>query len=445
MGAKLAVAWIVTLAAMLQVGGQPAWGADAWPDLERESAALVPDLELLYEDIHRNPELSGAERRTSSRLASELRTLGFSVDDRFGGEGVFGVVGVLENGPGPTVMMRTETDALPVVEQTGASYASTVRITDPSGDEVGVMHACGHDIHMVSVIGAARLLAAHRESWSGTLMVVAQPDEERGRGAKALLEAGLFEKFPRPDFLLALHVDAQLAVGKLGYTEGFIRANVNSVDIVVNGKGGHGAYPEYANDPVPAAAAIISALQTIVSREVSPLDSAVVTVGTVHGGTKRNVIPGSVKLELTVRTYSDATRVAVLDSIERVATSTARSYGLPEPQVVVLERYTPAAYNTPELVRRLVARFDTVFGPGNVVSRNPTMGGDDFGRYGREEPRIPSVMLRLGSVDEQLLKDPDSLPSLHSPTFLPDKAAIENGVIAMSAALLELLGRPDAR
>lgn len=398
----------------------------------------------LYESLHRNPELSFREVKTARRIAAEMTLAGFDVTREIGGHGV---VAVLKNGPGSTVMVRTDMDALPVREQTGKPYASTVTAVDENNQTVSVMHACGHDMHMTTAVGTARWLAAHRDQWQGTLMIVAQPAEERGAGARAMLADGLFERFPRPDYNLALHVSADLPAGTIGYASGYAMANVDSVDIVVKGIGGHGAYPHLTKDPIVLAARIISDLQTLVSRELSPLDPGVITVGSIHGGTKRNVIADSVTLKLTVRSYSDTARVVLLDGITRIATAEARGYGLPEhllPQVNRGDFYTPAVYNDPTLNQRLLPVLRQRLGDAAVIEVPPVMGGEDFARYGRVVPRIPSHMFALGSVApstfEQAKSNGTTLPSLHSPFFAPEPyQTVETGINAMTAMVLALM------
>lgn len=301
-------------------------------------------------------------------------------------------------------MLRTDTDGLPVAEQTGLPYASTASGVELTGRTVSVMHACGHDVHMAVVIGVARALAKRRSEWSGTLMAIAQPAEERGTGARIMLEDGLFERFPRPDYNLGLHVVPTLPAGTVGYVSGWMMANVDSVDIIVHGIGTHGAYPHAGKDPIVLAAAIIMDLQTLVSREIAPLEPAVVTVGSMHAGTKHNIISDRALLQLTVRSYSDDVRSKLLSGIERIAINQARAFGLPEdklPEVMVGDEYTPALWNDPTLVARSVEVFKREIGEDNVIAAQREMGGEDFARYGLVEPRIPSFMLRLGSISRE--------------------------------------------
>jgi len=350
-------------------------------DIENRVEKAYPDLEKLYFELHANPELSLLEEKTAERLSARLKALGFEVTS---GVGKHGVVAVLKNGDGPTVLIRTDMDALPVVEETGAPYASKVKTQNSSGQEVGVMHACGHDIHMTSWVGVAGLLTQMKEKWKGTLVMIAQPAEEVGAGARAMLADGLFERFPRPDYCLAMHVGADLEAGKVAYLSGYAMANVDSVDITVRGIGGHGAYPHKTKDPVVIAAQMILAFQTIVSREIPPIDPAVITVGSIHGGAKHNVIPDEVKLQLTVRSYSDEVRSQLLSRIEEVAQGIARTAGVPEeraPIVQLKDEYTPATYNSPELADPTAEVFKKLLGAENVVLTKPTLGGEDFGLH----------------------------------------------------------------
>jgi len=401
-------------------------------------------LEELYLHYHTHPELSFAEHNTAKRMASELRKLGYQVTENIGGTGV---VGVLKNGEGKTVLIRTDMDALPVIEETGKSYASNVTTTDSEGKTVGVMHACGHDVHMTVWTGTARTLVELKNQWKGTVVFTGQPAEERSGGAKAMLADGLFEKFPKPDYAIALHVNAGLAAGKVGYSSGYSMANVDMMDITVYGRGGHGALPQTTIDPVVLAARIVLDLQTIVSREIAPSDPAVVTVGSIHGGSKGNVIPDEVKLELTLRSYSDEVRNAIIEKINRICKGLAISAGLPEgkyPKIHVRDETTPSLYNDPALVARISKVFQQTIGPENVIAVPPAMVGEDFGRYGRTEDKIPIMMYWLGAVEpakiEAARRGEITLPSLHSSKFAPlPEATIKTGVTTMTAALLDLL------
>jgi amidohydrolase len=412
-------------------------------DITRREAAEHASLDALYKHLHTHPELSLQEEATSARLAEELKKLGFEVTTGVGGHGV---VGVLENGKGPTVLVRTDMDALPVTEQTGLSYASKVRVRDKAGNDVGVMHACGHDMHMTCWVGTARVLAGLKDRWQGTLVFIGQPAEEIGAGARAMLQDGLFKKFPRPDYCLALHCDARQAHGHIAYTDGLALANVDTVDILVRGKGGHGAAPHTTVDPIVLAARIVLDLQTIVSRETNPTDPAVVTVGSIHGGTKHNIIPSEVKLQLTVRTTKDAVRKHTLDAIERIAKAAAMGAGAPEPEVKVDPgEFTPALLNESKLTQKTVALFKEVLGADKVHERPPVMGGEDFGRYGREG--IPIFLYFLGTLPPERVAEAERegakpLPSLHSDQYYPvPDPSIKTGVLTMSLAVLNLMGK----
>jgi hippurate hydrolase len=429
-------------------GGEP--DRPVPPALKEEAAQVnqrieadYPRLEALYRYLHAHPELSLHEARTAARLARELREAGFTVTEKVGG---YGVVGVLRNGKGPTVLVRTDMDALPVTEKTGLPYASTVRTRDAQGREVGVMHACGHDLHMVSWTGTARVLVALRDRWHGTLVFIGQPAEEVGAGARMMLEAGLFKRFPRPDYCLALHCAADRPFGTVAYTPGLALANVDSVDITVRGKGGHGAAPHTTVDPIVLAARIVLDLQTLVSRETNPTDPAVVTVGSIHGGSKHNIIPSEVKLQLTVRSTKDSVRQHLLEGIRRIAAAAAQGAGAPPPEVrFVPEEFTPALVNDPGLTRRTVGVFRELLGPDRVQERPPVMGGEDFARYGRE--RVPAFLFWLGTVEPERVAEAAKpgappLPSLHSELYRPVPGpSIRTGVLAMSLAVLNLLGK----
>lgn len=413
-------------------------GVRAADKIEVWSNQQIDELLGLYRDFHSNPELSFREERTAARLAAELKKLGAEVTT---GVGKQGVVGLLKNGDGPVVMLRTDLDALPVVEATGLPYASTVKTKDPKGNDVGVMHACGHDVHITCQIGVAKYLASHKGDWHGTVMFVGQPAEEVGGGAESMLKDGLFTRFAKPKYALALHVDATLATGKVGFKAGYILANVDSVDIVMKGKGGHGAFPQTTIDPIVQAAHLIVDLQTLVSRENSPFEPAVVTVGSIHGGTKHNIIGDNCRLQLTVRSYSPDVRDKLIEGIKRKARAAAMSAGAPEP-TIELSDWTPATKNDTDLVERVVPSFRRVLGDDNVIPVEPSMGGEDFSQYGLAG--VPIFMFRLGSVNadrfEQMKKDGKTAPSLHSPFYYPDaRETIVTGVTAMSAAVIDLM------
>mgnify|MGYP006077444697 FL=1 len=397
----------------------------------------------LYKDLHQNPELSYKEFETAKKLSILLGDLGYEVTEGVGGNGV---VASLKNGPGKTVLIRADMDGLPVKEKTGASYASKKKSTNQVGQEVFTMHACGHDIHMTVLLGTAEYLIQNKEKWSGHLILVLQPAEEVSGGARNMIKDGLFKKWPRPDFNLALHVSADIQAGKIGYLPGWAMANVDSVDILIRGIGGHGAYPHKTIDPIVLSAQIITNLQTIVSREISPIEPAVITVGSIHGGTKHNVIPNEVKLQLTLRSYTDEVRNKTINSIKRISRSLAEAAGVPKelyPIVSLKDEYTPAVFNNPALVDKLQASFEKSIGIENIIKTSPVMGGEDFGMYGREEPIIPTALFWLGAVNksvyEKAKKDNITLPSLHSDLFLPDaKPAINTGVLAMTNAAIDL-------
>lgn len=448
----------VSLLAACATGPQP---AGAQPAFRAEGKTL----RQIYEHLHANPELSFQEKTTSAILAAEMRRLGFIVTaglgdawvkdralKRYGkvqdGVGGYGFVAVMENGPGPVLMIRTDMDALPLVEKTGLPYASKARDIAWSGEESGVMHACGHDIHMTVWIGAARELAARKADWKGTLVMIAQPAEEIGLGALSMLEDGLFTRFPKPDHVIALHDNAALAAGELAIGAGYVMANVDSVDITVTGVGGHGAYPQDTKDPIVTAARIVTTLQTLVSREVAPDDSAVVTVGAINGGFKHNIIPDEVRLQLTVRSFADTTREKLLKGIERIARAEAMATGLDPDKAIVMTTqtdFTPSLYNDPKLAERISAVLRREFPEQTIHAATPSMGGEDFARYGRTADRIPILLLWLGAVNKDRVlaaQQPGGkpLPALHSSEFAPDPdPTIAAGVKAMTASALELL------
>ena len=433
----------------ISLAAVPVFAAPAVRDaIAAKIAADYPMLDALYKDLHAHPELSLMEERSAGKVAAGLREAGFEVTEKFGGG--HGVVGVLKNGAGPTVLIRCDLDGLPVQEETGVPYASKRRVKNLSGQEVATMQACGHDVHMTCLVGTARALAAIRERWSGTLVMAGQPAEEIGTGARAMLSAGLYAKFPKPDFALALHTNAALPAGSIGTVEGPAMANVDSVDITVRGIGGHGAYPHTTKDPIVLAARIVTALQTIVSRETRPIDPAVVTVGSIHGGTKHNIIPDEVKLQLTLRSYTDAVREHTLAAIKRICRGEAIAAGLPDelhPIVTqVGTQFTPATRNDVTLTRRVHAAIGGALGAERVRPVEPVMAGEDFSEFGRTAEKVPICLFWLGAVDPVKFAEHERtgapLPSLHSSKFAPlPEPTIRTGVAAMSAAALDLLGK----
>jgi amidohydrolase len=405
----------------------------------------LPSLIALYRELHANPELSMQEVATSAKLAAEAKRLGFDVTTKVGKTGV---VAVMRNGPGPVLLIRADMDGLPVIEQTGLPFASKKRGTSLAGVESGIMHACGHDTHMSAWVGTARRLAAMKDSWSGTLVMILQPGEETGEGARAMLADGLYTRFPKPDYALAFHDAAALPAGVIGYAPGYALANVDSVDLLVRGVGGHGAYPHTTRDPIVLASRIVTALQTLVSREVNPLDPAVVTVGSFHAGAKHNIISDEAKLQLTVRSHSDETRSLLLDGIRRIARGEAIAAGLPDdrmPVVTVREaEYTPATFNTEKFTLESAALFTQRFGEARVRKVPPVMGGEDFGRYYLADKSIQSMIFWVGATPvakwQEAGGDASKLPSLHSPFFAPDaEAVISTATEAMTATALAVL------
>jgi len=415
--------------------------------------AELPSLLTIYKDIHSHPELSTKEQRSSAIVAKELRAAGCEVTENFGHYDnpdwkCYGVVGVMKNGDGPTVLVRTDMDALPVQEQTGASYASKVTMTNVEGKEMPVMHACGHDIHMSALIGTARALGKLKDKWHGTIVFIGQPAEEMVGGARAMLHASLYDRFGKPAYAVALHDNAEIEAGKIGITAGYYNATVDSVDVTVKGMGGHGAYPHKTKDPITLSAEIINAWQTIASRENNPLDPIVVTVGSIHGGTKHNIIPDEVKMQLTVRTYKPEVRQRVLSAIEQIAKGCATAAGLPPdkmPEVNVLHaEHVNAIYNNPELTKRVKATLKSAIGDENVIDKDPTMAGDDFSEFSLPDHSIPACMFNVGAVDPakaaEAKKTGASLPSLHSSKFLPlPEPTIRVGIIGMTSAVLDLM------
>jgi amidohydrolase len=416
-----------------------ALSATAQSNFPTEVNTVLPDAHSFYLELHEHPELSGHEVHTASELASRLRAAGYDVTEHVGNTGV---VAILKNGAGPTIMLRTELDALPVEEKTGLPYASKVHSTDDSGRDVPVMHACGHDLHMAALVGTAEVMAKTRDSWHGTLMLIGQPAEETIGGAEGMIRDGLFTRFPKPDVAVALHVGNELPAGMVAITPGVYNTNSDSVRITIYGKGGHGAMPNTAIDPIVIAARTILALQTIVSREVRPGEMAVVTVGYIRAGTKNNIIPDQAEMGLTVRTFKQDVRKQVLASIARITKAEAAAAGAPrEPSI---ERYegTDLVYNNPELAERLRAPLEAALGKSNVVIAPPIPPSEDFSYF--VEQGVPGFYFSLGGADPQKFAQAKAsgtqLPSNHSPFFAPDvDPALRTGIVAELAVLRNLL------
>jgi hippurate hydrolase len=404
-------------------------------------AADMPSLMTSYREMHANPELSFEEVKSAARLAAEARKLGFKVTEKVGRTGI---VAVMENGPGPVVMLRADMDGLPVPEQTGLPFASKAMGKTREGQATPIMHACGHDTHMTAWIGTARRMAAMKSQWKGTLVMIGQPAEEIGLGAKAMLDDGLYTRFPKPTIVIAFHDAATAPAGTIGYTSGYALANVDSVDITVKGVGGHGAYPHTTKDPIVLASRIVVALQTLVSREMNPLNSGVVTVGSFQAGAKHNIIPDQANLLLTVRSYSDADRKLLLDGIARIAKGEAIAAGMPDdkmPIVSVKDEFTPATFNTDPLTGKVAAAFTQRFGADRLIKSGPVMGGEDFGRFYLADKSIQSMIFWVGGVPQAKWDaangDTSKLPSLHSPFWAPDaEKTIATATEAMTAAAL---------
>jgi len=419
-------------------------GLDA-ATLRQAITADMPQLMALYRELHEHPELSMQEHRTSAKLAAEARKLGFDVTDKVGGTGV---VAVMKNGTGPVLLIRADMDALPLEEQTGLPFASKVRAAARSGIESGVMHACGHDTHMAGWIGTARRLAAMKDQWSGTLVMILQPGEETGEGAKAMLDDGLYTRFPKPQYALAFHDAAALPAGVIGITPGYALANVDSVDILVHGVGGHGAYPHTTRDPIVLASRIVMTLQTLVSRENDPANPAVVTVGSFHAGTKHNIISDEARLQLTVRSYTPEVRQMLLEGVKRIARGEAIAAGIPEdrmPEVTWRENeYTPAAFNTEKFSARALDLFTGQFGPERVTKTPAVMGGEDFSRYRLADKSIESLIFWVGGTPRKQWDaaggNAQKLPSLHSPFWAPEAdTVIATATEALTVAALDIL------
>lgn len=407
--------------------------------LAAQVQSVYPQVEALYIDLHEHPELSMHEVNTAAKVAAKLRQLGYEVTEKVGGNGV---VAILHNGTGPVIMLRTELDALPVLEKTGLTYASHVTTKDDEGHEVPVMHACGHDVHMAALVGTAAIMASTKDQWRGTLMLIGQPSEERLGGAKMMLNDGLFTRFPKPSAGIALHTTNTIPAGKVGITPGYISSNSDAVNITIYGRGGHGAMPENTIDPIVIAARTVLSLQTIVSREIKPGDPAVITVGYIQGGTKNNIIPDEVRLGLTVRSYSPEVRKHLLAAIERVTKAEAEAAGAPKAPLVQLEESTNAMYNDLKLSDELAPVLRQVLGADNVLTMPPEMASEDYSEY--ELAGVPSFYYRLGVADPQQFAKAKaegvSLPSNHSPFFAPDiepglKTAIESEVALLRSLM----------
>jgi hippurate hydrolase len=419
------------------------------PSLSASVANQLPVLTETYKHLHRNPELSHHEEKTSPYLAGELRKSGYTVTERVGkyedGSQAYGIVAVMENGAGPRLLIRSDIDALPVEEKTGLDYASTVRATNPQGQDVGVMHACGHDIHMTVLLGTAREMAARKAQWHGTLVLIGQPSEETIDGARAMLADGLYERFGRPDFVLSEHDDPATPAGSIALKGGPILASSTGVYVTMRGIGGHGSAPQAGKDPIVLAAEFVLIAQTIVSRQIDPQQPAVLTVGTIHGGNKNNIIPDEVTLGLTLRTYSPQLRDQIVADIRRTANGLAEAYGLPADRmpIVKLGEGTSATINDSALAERLRAVGVAALGTDRVLTADPVMGSEDVGLLSLDN-KIPAVMFRLGAVDPEKLaeskKNGVPLPGLHSALFAPVYTpAISTGVTAMTAMALDLL------
>ena len=423
------------------------------PALDSKVDQELPSLVSTYKALHAAPELSHHEDKTAALLAGQLRSFGYEVREHVGKypnpawQG-HGIVAVMKNGAGSTVLVRADMDALPVEEQTGLPYASHVYTKNDAGVDVGVMHACGHDIHVTTLIGTAKLLAAMKDQWHGTLVLIGQPSEETIDGARAMLADGLYSRIPKPDFALALHDSSELETGKISYTPGYALASSTSVDVTIRGRGAHGSRPEASKDPIVLAAEFIMAIQTIVSRENSPFDPAVVTVGSIHGGTKYNIIPDEVHLQLTIRTYREAVRQHILASLDRIAKGIALAGGVPEDRAPIVKasetEVTPAMYNDPALTAREAAALKKGLGAENVIEEPSVMGSEDFGQFGLEGHQIPTLLLRVGAIDRERIvasqKTGTPLPSLHSSLFWPvPEPTIRTGVKAMALAVMDLM------
>jgi amidohydrolase len=406
--------------------------------LKDQVESVFPDAKALYLDLHQHPELSSHETRTAALMAAKLRALGYDVTENVGGTGV---VAVMKNGAGPVVMLRTELDALPVEEQTGLAYASKVRAKDDSGRDVGVMHACGHDVHMATLYGTAAIMAKYKDTWHGTLVLIGQPAEETISGAERMVKDGMFSKFPKPDVGIALHDSNTLAAGQVGFAPGYYNAAADSLRITVYGRGGHGARPETTIDPVLIAASIAVRLQSIVAREIHPGDAAVITVGYIQAGTKNNIIPDTAVMGLTVRSRKPEVRQHLLAAIERVAKGEAEAGGADKMPLIEKYESTSAVYNDPVLSRHLAAVLESTVGKSNVVVEEPIMTSEDYSVF--VEHGVPSFYFTLGVADPDKLSaaraSHKELPSNHSPLFAPVPDSLHTGIATEVAILRDLL------
>jgi len=440
----------IRLAPMLCLLAAPALAAAQ--NLDAVVNGELSNLVETYKGIHEHPELSHHEEHTAALLAGELRKAGYTVTERVGkypdGSEAYGLVAILQNGPGPRLLIRTDMDALPIVEETGVAYASHVRTKNAAGQDVGVMHACGHDVHVTTMIGTARALAATRAKWHGTVMLIGQPSEETIDGARAMLADHLYDRFGTPDLAIALHDTNTRAAGTVSITSGPALTSSTSVDVVMRGIGAHGAQPQAGKDPIVMAGEFIVQLQTIVSRQEDPRDPAIVTIGDIHGGTKRNIIPNEVKMEITARAYSDKARQIIVDGIRRTAQGVALSAGVPAdlaPIVTVLDaESTPVMYNDPALAARVKAALVKALGANNVIDEEPGTASEDFGIFGLEGRKIPTVMFGLGAIDPVKFAAAQAegrlLPGPHNSRFEPvPEPTLRTGVKAMTSVAIALL------
>ncbi|MBS0613184.1 MAG: amidohydrolase [Proteobacteria bacterium] len=423
-------------------------------DLHASVESQLPSLVQTYKHLHEHPELSHHEEQTSALLAGELRKAGYEVTEHVGkypdGSPSYGLVGLLKNGKGPTLLIRADMDALPVTEETGLPYASHVKAQNAAGQEVGVMHACGHDVHTTTLIGTARALAQLKSQWHGTLMLVGQPSEETIDGAKAMMADGLYARFGKPDMAIALHDTFMAPAGTVQLTSGPALSASSSIDVIMRGVGGHGSAPQLGKDPIVMAAQFINQVQTVVSRQEDPRDPVVITVGSIHGGTKRNIIPNEVKMEITARTFNDKSREIMLDGIRRAARGIAIAAGVPEDRMPIVENredeYTPVTYNDPALTARIRAVLVKTLGAGQVEDVPPYTGSEDFGHFGLGQTKIPTVIFWLGAMDPAKFAAAKAegrfLPGLHSSRFEPlPEPTLRTGVTAMTGVALNLLGK----